>query len=110
MNSYFSSTFTVEHFANFPTQNLTVQSKLSFIQCSNEEIENLLPPLKPHKSPGPDFIPARILKKCAPELAPSITELLYKSFSTCVLPFDWKLADIYPVYKTGPKQLRVKCP
>ena len=62
--------------------------------------------LKPNKSPGPDYIPSRILQVCANELAPSITVLLNKSFSTGAVPDDWKSADISPIHKKGSKHRR----
>ena len=62
--------------------------------------------LKPNKSPGPDYIPTRILQVCANELALSITVLLNKSFSTGAVPDDWKSADISPIHKKGSKHRR----
>ena len=57
--------------------------------------------LKLNKPPGPDYIPSRILQVCANEVAPSITVLLIKSFSTGAVPDDWKSADISPIHKKG---------
>ena len=76
-----------------------VDRKLENIQCDANEVEKYLYSLNPHKSPGPDYIPSRILKTCARELAPSISVLLNKSFATGAIPDEWKSADITPILK-----------
>ena len=106
MNSYFSSVFTLEHYDNFPTLDCVVDTKLESIQCSTAEVLKYLQNLNANKSPGPDHIPARILKICAAELAPSISRMLNISFSTGQVPDDWKIADISPIFKKGSKQSR----
>jgi hypothetical protein len=74
--------------------------------CSVDEVGKLLLNLKVEKSPGPDNIPARILKVCATELAPSISLLLNKSFPMGMLPIEWKTANIQPIFKKGSKNSR----
>ena len=106
MNSYFSSVFTVEDYANLPELNYIVDEQLENIHCSTSEIVKHLQALKPNKSPGPDYISSRILQVCANELAPSITVLLNKSFSTGAVPDDWKSADISSIHKKGSKHKR----
>ena len=61
-----------------------------------------LKPNKPNKSPGLDHIAPCILKSCAPELAPSLSHMVNKSFSVGLLPDEWKHADI----TQGSKSLR----
>ena len=106
MNSYFSSVFTTEEYDNFPSIEPKVVKKLSHIHCSTKEVEALLRNLNTYKSPGPDHIPPRILKECAKELAPSLCALLNRSFSSGQLPSAWKLANITPIHKKGPKNFR----
>nr|VZI48712.1 unnamed protein product [Spirometra erinaceieuropaei] len=55
--------------------------------------------LKESKSPGPDEIPAKILKELAGELAKPLSMLFHTSFETGYLPPDWKSAWITPLYK-----------
>ncbi|BHF61643.1 hypothetical protein SprV_0100461800 [Sparganum proliferum] len=57
--------------------------------------------LKESKSPGPDEIPAKILKELAGELAKPLSMLFHASFETGYLPADWKSAWITPLYKGG---------
>ena len=106
MNSYFSSVFTNEDYANSPTQDCIFDKKLVEIDCSVNEVPRHLLKLKPNKSPGPDHIAPCILKSCAPELAPSLTYMVNKSFSVGLLPDEWKHADITPLHKKGSKSSR----
>jgi hypothetical protein len=99
MNSYFSSVFTVENYDNIPVLDYIVDERLENIRCSVDEVGKLLLYLKVEKSPGPDNIPARILKVCATELAPSISLLLNKSFSMGMLPIEWKLPTLHRFLK-----------
>nr|VZI39668.1 unnamed protein product [Spirometra erinaceieuropaei] len=57
--------------------------------------------LKESKSPGPDEIPAKILKELAGELSKPLSMLFHTSFETGYLPPDWKSACITPLYKGG---------
>ena len=106
MNSYFSSVFTTEDYVNFPTQDCIFDKQLANIDCSVNEVKQHLLKLKPNKSPGPDHIAPCILKSCAPELAPSLTYMVNKSFSVGLLPDEWKHADITPLHKKGSKSSR----
>ncbi|BHF71364.1 hypothetical protein SprV_0401442200 [Sparganum proliferum] len=56
---------------------------------------------KESKLPGPDEIPAKILKELADELAKPLSMLFRTSFETGYLPPDWKSAWITPLYKGG---------
>ena len=57
-----------------------------------------------NKALGPDGIPARVLKECANELAPSLCYLFNKSLSLCVVPSQWELAHVVPIHKKGSKE------
>ena len=106
MNSYFSSVFTSKNYGNFPDMDHVINTKLSDIRCLTKEVEKHLRDLNVYKSPRPDYIPSRILKECTSELSPSLTTLLNKSFMMGLLPTEWKMADITPIHKKGPKNKR----
>lgn len=74
--------------------------------CSVNEVKRHLLKPKPNKFPGPDHIAACILKSCAPELAPSLTYMVNKSFSVSLVPDEWKHADITALHKKGSKSSR----
>ena len=58
--------------------------------------------LKEDKACGPDGIHPKILKDCAETLAKTLFLIFTESFSSGVVPLDWKLANISPIYKRGP--------
>ena len=63
--------------------------------------KNLLKKLNPRKANGPDLIPSRVLKECAPQIAPYLTIIFNQSLSEQQLPKDWLTANICPVFKKG---------
>ena len=73
------------------------------IYVMEEGVINLLNKRNPHKASGPDGIPARFLKECAIEIAPALTLLFNVSLQQGIVPFVWKQAMIYPMYKPGTK-------
>nr|VZI32895.1 unnamed protein product [Spirometra erinaceieuropaei] len=57
--------------------------------------------LQESKSPGPDEIPANILKQLADALSKPLSVLFHTSFETGYLPANWKSAWITPLYMGG---------
>ena len=106
MNSCFSSVFTTEDYVNFPIQDCSVEKKLANIDCSVNEVKRHLLKFKTNKSPGLDPIALCILKSCALELSPSIMYMVNKSFTTGLLPDEWRHADITPLHREGSKSSR----
>ena len=106
MNAYFSSVFTEEVTEDFPTVNRMVDDELCDIQCTTEEVESYLRNTDANKSSGPDGISPHVVKECATQLAPSLTNLFNKSFSSGLLPLDWKTANIAPIHKKKSKYFR----
>ena len=58
--------------------------------------------LSAYKASGPDGIPARLLKKFAPELAEPVTVIFNRSVSSGVFPERWKDSHLTPVPKVKP--------
>ena len=56
-----------------------------------------------NKAHGPDNIPARLLKEAAAQSAPFLCSLFNTSLRIGVVPDDWKLANVVPVFKHGGK-------
>ena len=63
----------------------------------------MLQHLDVNKATGPDGIAPRLLKETAQQIAPSLSQLFNKSLACGVVPDDWKLANIVPVFKRGKK-------
>ncbi|XP_045454558.1 uncharacterized protein LOC123663965 [Melitaea cinxia] len=57
--------------------------------------------LDTNKASGPDGIPARVLKTCAPELSPVLTRLYHLSLKSAQVSKAWKIANVQPVPKKG---------
>jgi hypothetical protein len=70
-----------------------------------KHIKRILSSLNTKKSSGLDDIPAIVLKKCAPELAPILTRLFRISCDTGIFPESWKAARVQYIPKKGSKSL-----
>ena len=58
-----------------------------------------------NKAIGPDEIHPKILKVLADYITIPLFIIMQKSLSSGVLPCDWKLADVSPIFKKGAKNL-----
>ena len=58
--------------------------------------------INPRKAPGPDGIPAWLLKENADLLSDTVTDIIKSSFAERRLPPSWKSADIVPIPKQKP--------
>ena len=56
------------------------------------------------KSTGLDNLPSRKLKIAAGVLAPSLAFLFNQSISSGIIPTEWKLARVTPIFKKGKRQ------
>jgi len=93
--------FTREDLINLPEQPDSPYPLIPDSSFSVDGILQLLNSLDTNKAPGPDNIPARVLKLCAPEIAPVLAVLFTQSYNRGKLPIDWLLANITPVFKEG---------
>ena len=81
--------------------NYTVQSDLTLIQLSPNEIETVLKSLPIGKAAGPDGINNRILRELASELSIPFCSLFNQSLRTGVFPNCWKVSHVCPIHKSG---------
>lgn len=98
---FFQSVFTIEPPFVATVDEVVEAPNIGDILFEEETIFQELKSLKECKSPGPDEIPAKLLKELARELAKPLSLVCQKSFDTGILPPDWKLAHITPLYKSG---------
>ena len=73
------------------------------IEFCPSKIENLLKNINSNKAYGPDEIHGKILKNCSRSLSTPLSLLFSLSYNTGSIPKDWKIANIVPVHKKGPK-------
>ena len=82
---------------------INTANRFHFRYVSVPEVKRLLKQTDSKKSDGPDLIPARLIKDCAHELAPSITHLVNVILETSTIPNDFKIGRISAIYKSGEK-------
>ena len=99
-NNYFHSVFNNNTSdTNLPEVNVHMNSNLSNIVFSKNDVFLVLKKLDINKGSGPNDVPLRALHECAAELTPSLTALFNMSMSTCALPDSWKFAFVVPIHK-----------
>ena len=69
------------------------------------KVVSLLRSLNPCKSTGIDKIPAKINRMAAPVIAESLTKIFNTAICGETVPFDWKVARVIPLHKSGPRNL-----
>ena len=76
---------------------------LSGLLITIEEILKKLKSLNVHKGPGPDLIPASLLRYCGNELSYPLSIILNKSLSSGIFPEVLKQSHVIPIFKSGDK-------
>ena len=64
--------------------------------------------MKPTAAPGPDKIWARVAHDLATELCIPLAIIYAKCMEEGVVPDEWKLANVTPIYKKGSKEARAR--
>ena len=96
--STYSKNYTVA--SDYP-YNIREYNIISNILLTYEEVLEGLKALQSNFSPGPDGIPAFVLKKCADFLYIPLTDMFNSSLSSGYFPILWKESFIVPLYKNG---------
>ena len=73
-------------------------NSLSTVNCTENEIENLINVLNINKASGDDGISHRMLKGVKP-----LSILMNRSFNEGIFPEAWKIANVIPIFKKGDK-------
>ena len=98
LNKYFSSVFRPASDVNIARICIS-DLQLSDIEVSVDEVRDHLKSLDTLKASGPGGIPARLLKECCDQIAPSLCAIFNQSLGSAKLPSEWKSADIAPIHK-----------
>ena len=77
----------------------TTNLKLHNISVTPKMIKNVTINLDLSKEPGPDCIPAVVLKNCEPELLLILAELFNKCLRNSYFQDCWKVSSVVPVFK-----------
>jgi len=103
LNTYFLTVFTRENPDDTPRFAMRTEEICETIQITEEKIDKLLNDIKTSKSPGPDNIHPILLKECAEHLKIPITEICKISMKEGKVPYQWKEANVTPIFKAGQK-------
>ena len=101
LNSFFSSVFTKEDTDSVPVLPAHEGPTLENINITEDMVRKKLSNLKTSCAPGPDGIHPRVLKEAAVQLALPLSILFQKSIDSGVLPDDWKVGTVVPIFKKG---------
>ena len=106
LNEQFASVFTQENTDNVPEfESIPVNTKLTSITVTEEQVTKLLKDLRIDKAAGPDNIHPYILKNLAETLAKPLTILYNLSLTETTLPEIWKKGIITALFKKGARNL-----
>ena len=105
LNDYFCSVFNQPDAPEDVPQVTHFQSNsvLDHIRITPAMVLDKINKLKPDGAPGPDGISNRFLKEFKNELAPALCIIYRKSLLNSSVPFDWRSANITPIFKKGSK-------
>ena len=75
------------------------------INYSPERIEKLLKNVNTNKAGGPDRIPGIVLKRYSNVLAEALSIIFKVIYNTGIVPSEWKLANVVPIFKKGTRKI-----
>ena len=102
MNDYFQSVFTRTNIPP-PAKESTGMTVLSDIEVTTGKIIDAIERTREYSAPGPDKITNKILVELKSEIALPLAVLFRKSLDESHIPDEWRLSNVTPVYKKGPK-------
>ncbi|CAM5087852.1 unnamed protein product [Natator depressus] len=73
------------------------------VDITISEVEAKLKQLNGTNSGGPDNLHRRVLKELAYEIASPLARIFNESVNSGVVPYDWRIANIVPIFKKGEK-------
>jgi len=102
-NAFFTTVFTKEDASSVHSlQQLFCQyGELSDVHVDNQVVRKKLDKLRYDKAPGADDMHPRYLKEIAEEICSPLTMILRKSLDQGVIPEDWRMANVSPIFKKG---------
>lgn len=100
---YFSSVF-VDDNNVIPEFDQNCEDTLDTFSCNTRDVVKVIMKLKNSSSPGPDGITSGFLRNVLAHIASPLCKVFNKSLSEGILPEDWKIAYIIPLFKKGDPQ------
>ena len=105
LNGYFSSVFTKEDISSLPVADAKFQGAksdyLGRLVVTPELVAKKIKAMKDNKSPGVDGIPPKLLMETVEQISIPLARVFNLSLKEGVVPFEWKEANIIPLFKKG---------
>ena len=105
LNGYFSSVFTKEDISSLPVADAKFQGAksdyLGPLVVTPELVAKKIKAMKDNKSPGVDGIPPKLLMETVEQISIPLARVFNFSLKEGVVPFEWKEANIIPLFKKG---------
>ena len=105
LNGYFSSVVTKEDISSLPVADDKFQEAksdyLGPLVVTPEMVAKKIKAMKDNKSPGVDGIPPKLLKETVEQISIPLARVFNLSLKEGVVPFEWKEANIIPLFKKG---------
>ena len=105
LNGYFSSVFTKEDISSLPVADAKFQGAksdyLGPLVVNPELVAKKIKAMKDNKPPGVDGIPPKLLMETVEQISIPLARVFNLSLKEGVVPFEWKEANIIPLFKKG---------
>ena len=89
---------------------VSAEAGLSSFQCDASDVMAAISTMKTRTSSGPDDISSPMLRGCAGSLSGRLACIFNASFSSGIVPSDWKVSRVTPIYKRGGRRSGLQLP
>ena len=104
LNEQFKNIFSIETSSEqIPDKGKSSHPLMNNISISESRVTKLLQNINPHKTTGPDEICGRVLTELSTTMSRPLTLIFQKTLETGKIPYDWKHANVCPVFKKRDK-------
>ena len=101
-NNYFGSVFTREDYSDPPKPNpVSDHVTCTDLQFDENTVHKAICKLRSDKSMGPDGLAPKLLLEAKDQISYPLCLLFKKSLQETVIPDDWKVATVTPIFKKG---------
>ena len=111
LNMHFSSVFTREDTSSIPVPETQFKGsegeRLGQLVVTPEVVVRKINNMKENKSPGVDGISPKILKETVEQISTPLAHVFNMSLKEGIVPFEWKEANIIPLFKKGSRNKSV---
>ena len=111
LNMHFSSVFTREDTSSIPVPETKFKGsegeRLGQLVVTPEVVVSKIINMKENKSPGVDGISPKILKETVEQMNTPLAHVFTMSLKEGIVPFEWKEANIIPLFKKGSRNKSV---